>query len=217
MSETVKGRPKNILTEQDIRRAMVHTLSNKGAARYLKVSFPTYRLYATQYKDQETGKTLFELHSNRSGKGIRKFKKDSTETSITEILADGGLHTSLSVEKLKSRLLYEGILAHECNKCKFSERRVTDYKVPLLLNFKDGFKSNWKVENLEMLCYNCYFLYIGDLFTKQQVGMIEDFGAPVVEKHSPDWELDDYFKQHFENLGLSDPEEDPGSEFIAKL
>jgi len=221
MSETIKGRPRNILTEQDVRRAMSKSDSNRGAARVLNVSFPTYKLYASQYVDQPTGKTLFELHSNRSGKGIRKFKKDSKDVSITELLVEGSNFPSYSVEKLKNRLLYEGILAHQCNKCEFSERRVTDYKIPLLLSFKDGNKSNWTVDNLEMLCYNCYFLYIGDLFTKQQVGLIEDFGAPAVEIHTPDWELDSYYKEHFESLGIDNTEDNTednsGSEFISKL
>lgn len=222
MSDSIKGRPPVILTEQDIRRAMQHSTSNRGAARVLNMSFPTYRKYASIYLDQATGKTLFDLHQNKSGKGIRKFKKDYDNTSILDLLKEGQVVTSLSIEKLKYRLLYEGLLPNQCCSCDFSEQRVTDRKVPLLLNFKDGNKSNWTIENLEMVCYNCYFLYIGDLFTKQQVGLIEDFGAPAVEVHQPSWalqdhELDSYYKTHFENLGLTDSEEEPGSEFIDKL
>lgn len=222
MSESIKGRPGNVLTEQDVRRAMLRSTSNRGAARVLNVSFPTYKKYASIYLDSATGRTLFDLHQNRSGKGIRKFKKDYDNTSILDLLKEGQVVTSLSIDKLKYRLLYEGLLPNQCCRCEFSEQRVTDRKVPLLLNFKDGNKSNWTIDNLEMICYNCYFLFIGDLFTKQQVGLIEDFGAPVVDVHMPDWdlqdhELDDYYKTHFENLGLIDSEEDPGSEYIAKL
>ena len=32
----------------------------------------------------------------------------------------------------------------ECSVCKFHERRVSDYKMPLLLNFKDGNKKNYR-------------------------------------------------------------------------
>ena len=59
-------------TETDIRYAMDNTKSNSEAARFLKVSFTTYKKYAKQYTDSETGKTLWELHKNQSGKGIRK-------------------------------------------------------------------------------------------------------------------------------------------------
>lgn len=217
MADVIKGRPRNVLTEQDIRRAMKHSVSNRGAARVLNVSLPTYKLYASQCTDQETGKTLYEIHSNSAGKGIRKFKKDYDGTSLMELLREGVDITSFSIDKLKNRLLYEGALAYECSKCQFCEPRVTDYKVPLLLNFKDKNKSNWTLENLEMLCYNCFFLYVGDIYTKQQINIIEDFGAPAIQSITPDWELDEYFKQHFENLGLMNTDEDPGSEFIAKL
>ena len=47
----------------------------------------------------------------------------------------------------------------------FHEHRVLDYKMPLTLNFKDNNKQHYRLENLEMLCYNCYFLQIGDIFS----------------------------------------------------
>lgn len=211
------GRPAKLLTEQQIKQAMKHTKSNRAAARYLNVSFPTYALYAKMYLDQETGKTLHELHSNQFGKGIPKLQRSAKEPRMEELLRAGMSVESYSVEKLKARLLYEGYLAPECGKCGFHEARVLDYKVPLILSFKDGNRSNWLVENLEMLCYNCYFLYVGDLFTKKQVQYLEDASAPVVQTAQTDWELDDYFKQHFEELGLTSKSIEPGSEFIDQI
>jgi len=32
-----------------------------------------------------------------------------------------------------------------------------------VLNHVDGDKTNHKFENLEVLCYNCYFVLVGDL------------------------------------------------------
>jgi hypothetical protein len=43
--------------------------------------------------------------------------------------------------------------------CGFSEKRLTDSKMPLLLVFQDGNMKNHKLENLKILCYNCSFLY----------------------------------------------------------
>ena len=37
--------------------------------------------------------------------------------------------------------------------------KIKDYKIPLLLNFKDGNKNNFLLDNLELLCYNDYFLF----------------------------------------------------------
>jgi len=214
----MNGRPSIMLTEQQIRQAMKSTLSNHAAARYLNVSYPTYRMYAKMYNDQETGKTLFDIHSNPSGKGISKITETgSKEPRLQELLKQGMSIESYSVDKLKNRLLHEGLLTHECNRCGFGEKRVIDLKVPLLLNFKNGKKTDWTLENLEMICYNCYFLYIGDIYNKKQVRAMEDYTAPTAEDNSVDWELDDYYKSHFESLGLSDDISNDGSEYISKL
>ena len=62
----------------------------------------------------------------------------------------------------------------QCNCCSFEERRVVDYKVPLVLNFKDKNKKNWKQDNLEFLCYNCYFLNVGNIWSDNQLKQMED-------------------------------------------
>ncbi len=211
------GRPGASISEQEIRRAMSLSTSNRGAARVLNVSFNTYKLYSSLYRDEESGKTLFELHKNQSGKGVKKFFYNSKDTPLTDLLQHGVNITSYSIDKLKHRLIYEGLLPGCCNKCGFSEARVTDMKVPLLLSYKDNNKTNWTIENLELLCYNCYFLYVGEVFDTQQLGMIEDFGAPIIQKHEPDWELDDYYKKHFVDIGLEEEDKNDGSEFIARI
>jgi hypothetical protein len=60
------------IPESDIRYAMENTKSNAEAARFLKVSFTTYKKYARLYVDRDSGKTLYELHKNQFGVGIRK-------------------------------------------------------------------------------------------------------------------------------------------------
>ena len=67
--------------------------------------------------------------------------------------------SNYSPKELKERLIHEALIKEECNCCEFNERRVLDYKVPLILNFKDGNKKNYHLDNLEFLCYNCSFLY----------------------------------------------------------
>ena len=66
------ARKPKILTKEQILAAMARTKSNKAAARYLHVSYPHYRKYAKTFTDSETGKTLFDLHLNQSGRGIPK-------------------------------------------------------------------------------------------------------------------------------------------------
>jgi hypothetical protein len=205
------------LSKEDILRAMKVTLSNKAAARYLHVSYIHYKRFAQNFTDETTGRTLFEMHKNQSGKGIPKFITNrGKEPALLDVIEGRVPIESYTPEKLKRRLLQEGYLYEYCNKCGFSERRVIDYKVPLLLNFKDGNKKNWNIDNVELLCYNCYFLYVGDVFNTRQLDAIEDFVQPL-QTNDVNWELDEYYKEHFKELGIMDEEKEDGEEFVSRL
>ena len=213
------GRPPRDLSEAVIRNAMKHTQSNFQAARYLNLTSETYRKYAKLYIDRETGKTLYELHKNNSGKGIKKvnWKHDISVEKINEIMGSES-YRAVNFQKLKNRLIYEGILRMECYGCGHCEKRVVDYKQPLVLSFIDGNKNNWKIENLRMLCYNCYFLFVGNLFSEGQIRRMEDSTAPYIKKETVDWDIDDNFLAHFRDLGL-EPEDDyeEGDEYISRI
>jgi len=218
MESRKAGRPKRDLTETVIRNAMKHTQSNFQAARYLNVTPETYRKYAKMYVDQETGKNLYELHKNDAGLGIKRIKwnKEISVERINEIVTSDS-YRAVNQQKLKNRLIYEGILRMECYKCGHHEKRVIDFKQPLILSFKDNNKHNWKIENLEMLCYNCYFLYVGNLFSEKQIRTLEDAHAPIV-KEETNWDIDDNFLAHFQDLGLERRDDyQEGDEFISKL
>jgi len=73
------------LTKQDIERAQKYTKSNRAAARFLGCSYNTYLLYAKMFIDEETGKTLFDKHLNRSGKGIPKWGNNGRDIPVDEI------------------------------------------------------------------------------------------------------------------------------------
>jgi hypothetical protein len=209
-------KPKPLGKEQ-ILAAMAKTKSNRAGARYLNVCYTHYKKWARFYKDEITGKSLFDLHLNRQGKGIPKFlnhgKKDVALLDIIEGRVDP---SSFNPQKIKYRLIEEGYLKEECNMCGFHERRVLDYKMPLILHFKDKNKQHYRLENLEMLCYNCFFLSVGDLFTNKQIEGLEDH-LPKKEK-LPSWEVDDYTQQRLIELGLEEPKPlDDGNEFISRL
>ena len=207
--------PKPLL-KSDIERAMAMTKSNRSAARYLHVSYIHYKKYAKNFTD-DSGVTLFDKHKNQSGKGISKFLSNKgKEPALMDIIEGRVPIDSYTPEKLKNRLIQESYLQECCAKCQFQERRVLDYKVPLILNFKDGNKKNWTLENLELLCYNHYFLYVGNIFTTKQIQHLEDYN-PSTFQGKTDWELDNYYKEHLQNLGVIDQDEDPGSEFISKV
>ena len=196
------------LSKEDILRAMNVTMSNKAAARYLHVSYIHYKKWAKNYDATEEGyPNLFEQHKNQAGKGIPKFlRADGPEPALLDIIEGRVDASSFSPDKLKYRLITEGFLKEECSVCNFHERRVSDYKIPLLLNFKDNNKKNWNKDNIELLCYNHYFLQVGDIFSDKQIKGIEDH-VPTYQS-DVEWELDDYQRKRLEELGLMDKPKD---------
>lgn len=208
------------LGKELILAAMAKTQSNKAAARYLNCSYIHYKMWAKRYEATEPGyPNLFEQHKNQCGKGIPKFlsngnpRKDFALLDLIEGRIDP---SSFNPNKIKYRLLQEGYMKEECYSCGFHEHRLLDYKMPLLMHFKDGNKQHYRLENLEMLCYNCYFLSVGDIFTNKQLEGLEEH--LVKNESKVDWEVDDYTQQRLIELGLYDPKPvDDGSEFISRL
>lgn len=206
------------LSKERIVAAMKATRSNTAAARYLRVSFNHYKRYAKLYKDEETGKSLFDLHLNQAGKGIPKFLSNKgKEPPLMDILEGRTPHYHFTPDRIKQRIIAEGLIEEKCNKCGFNERRVLDYRAPLLLHFKNKNKEDFRLSNLEFLCYNCYYLYIGNVFDDKQVEAIENYHDGGFTKE-PDWELDEHMKEHLAELGLMDNSSYlSGSEFISYL
>tara|TARA_Y100001972_G_scaffold33183_1_gene41236 strand:+ start:2516 stop:3142 length:627 start_codon:yes stop_codon:yes gene_type:complete len=190
------------LTKEQILAAIAKTKSNSAAARYLNCSYVHYKKWAKIY-ESDTHDNLFEQHKNQSGVGIPKFlRAGGKEPALIDIIEGRVNASSFTPEKIKYRLITEGYLEEKCAMCGFQERRVLDYKIPLLLHFKDNNKQNYKLENIEFLCYNHYFLNVGDVFSDKQIEGIEDH-VPV-NQSKVQWEVDDYHMQRLKELGLGD-------------
>ena len=143
------------LMQSEILEVQKKARSAMEAARLLGVSYNTYKKYARKYG-------IFEDLKNPDGTGIRKgYNIKRGKYSLDDILK--GMFPDYPVWKLKKRLLNNGYMLEKCNSCGFEERRVTDFRVPLVLDFLDGDRKNHKHENLRMLCFNCSFLINGNL------------------------------------------------------
>ena len=70
--------------------------------------------------------------------------------------------------KLRNRIFALNILPERCNSCGYDERRITDDTVPLLLDHIDGDECNHCIENLQMLCLNCYYQQVGNPFNRDK-------------------------------------------------
>jgi hypothetical protein len=203
------------LGKEMILAAIAKTKSNRAAARYLNVSYQHYKKWAKFY-ESETHSSLFDQHLNQSGKGIPKFLNTGKSDFAAIDIIEGRLDpSSFNPQKIKYRLIEEGYLADECNQCGFNERRVLDYKIPLILHFKDNNKQHYRLENIEMICYNCYFLTIGDIFSDKQIEGLEDHKP--LNNSEVDWEVDSYTAQRLKELGLGDEPEDDGLDIISRI
>jgi hypothetical protein len=199
------------LSKEMIVAAQANTKSNMAAARYLHVSYQHYKRYAKMYK-------LFEDHKNQSGKGIPKFlKSKGKEPALLDIIEGRVSASHFTPAKIKYRLIEAGYLSEQCSMCGFQERRVLDYKMPLLLHFKDNNKSNYSKDNIELLCYNHYFLTVGDIFTDKDVKQIESHQELNSTTDKVEWEVDDYHLQRLKELGLSDEDEDDVNQYISRI
>ena len=156
-----KGMKQKPLLQGQIEWAINETKSASAASRLLGVAYNTFKKYAKMYKYDE-GVSLLEKCKNPTGRGIQKGGPlKSGRYALDDILA--GKYPGYSQFKLKQRLIFWSYLEEKCDSCGFEERRLTDHKVPLLLDFKDGDRTNYSLDNLRLLCFNCYFLQVGNI------------------------------------------------------
>lgn len=225
MAKGSAGRPRKVLSREQIVMAQRSTLSNRAAARYLHVSLSHYTKYAKLYKDED-GVSLYEKHLNRSGKGIPKFtcvrktgeKRYVRHIPLMDIIEGRVPAAHFNPQKLKYRLIESGILKPKCARCGFKEKRPLDGKMPLVLNFRDGDKNNWNLDNIEFLCYNCMFLTGPDsVITEEMVEKAEDTVDRVGAKIKDTFEMDPWQEQFLKDLFKEEKAGKPGEEYIAKF
>ena len=113
--------------------AIRSTMSIKAAARYLGIAYNTFKKYAIMYD-------LFEQNKNQAGVGITT--KGNTGWGV----------------KLQERVVRDGFLKQECSNCGYDDYREKDMRGPYMICFLDGDSKNHSLDNLHLLCYNCFYI-----------------------------------------------------------
>ena len=200
------------LSKAMIVAAQAKTLSNMAAARYLHVSYQHYKRYAKLYE-------LFDSHKNQMGKGIPKFLRGPKKMPhMVEIIEGRIAASSFDPNKLKYALIEQGYIMEECVVCKFKERRVLDYKIPLLLHFKDKNSNNYSLDNVQLLCYNHFYLQVGDIFNSKAIKQIETGTEQFGTTDTVKFEVDEYHMQRLKELGLGDDgDEDDINQYVSRI
>lgn len=112
------------------------------AASSLKIHFNTLKRRAIE---------LGCYNPNQSGKGITK-KHNGSKIPTDEILK--GLHPHYQTNKLRIRLLKEGIKSNECEVCGIT--KWNDKDLSFELDHIDGDRTNHLLSNLRIICPNCH-------------------------------------------------------------
>ena len=140
-----------MLAKSKIAWAINETHSMKGAARLLNVGYNTFKKYAKMYE-------LFEPLPSSKGIPMQN-RVGSRQVELQRIF--NGEHPSYSQTKLQERLIREAYIAEECSNCGFCERRIDDLTIPLILDYLDDDGTNKALENLRLLCFNCFYIMKG--------------------------------------------------------
>lgn len=147
------------LTKTEVKTANEQTKSCSAAARYLRVSYNTYKKYAKQYG-------LFEEQKNQEGYGIsNSYNVQKGKYALKDII--DGEYPDYDSGKLKQRLLRAGWKEKKCERCGFQKEREDDNTVPLVLRHKNGIDSDHRWENLEIVCLNCSYIHYNDVPKKK--------------------------------------------------
>ena len=73
--------------------------------------------------------------------------------------------------------------------------------------FNNGIRTDWRIENLKWVCYNCAFVLGLDYFSNRMIRDIESHTSNT-EDHKQElqsfYQFDDFYLQHLDKLGLND-------------
>jgi hypothetical protein len=140
-------------TKAEVEAVLADAKSTRDAARKLGVCYATYKKYAKLYDVHQTIAWPPAKYQRPKGCLTNPYKG---KYPLEEVLQ--GKWPEYPIHRLKDKLIRSGLKHPCCEMCGFTERRVLDGKIPLLLCFEDENIKNLKLENLKILCYNCSFI-----------------------------------------------------------
>ena len=128
---------------EEMRTVCSQSTSMTAAAKQLGMKYDTLKKYALQHGF---------FNPNQSGKGQTK-NYSGRKFATKDILE--GKHPQYATDKLKKRLVKEGILEYNCSSCGMKDE-WNDKPITLQLDHINGVNNDHRLDNLRLLCPNCH-------------------------------------------------------------
>jgi hypothetical protein len=131
-------------TDSEIISVCKDSISMAQAASTLSIHFNTLKSRASKLGCYKT---------NQSGKGLKKTKQEGKDKiPLSEIL--DGKHPQYQTNKLRIRLITEGIKFEKCEVCGIED--WNGKKVSFELDHINGVRNDHRLENVRIICPNCH-------------------------------------------------------------
>ncbi len=147
----VKYKGKHRATDNEVKKAVANSKSYAETLRNLNLT-----IFGSAYQTLKQRIKLLKLSTDHfTGRAYLKGATHNRAVKIplSELLVVG---SSITSNALKKKLLKEGLLIYECNRCKLVD--WLGEKITLQLDHINGDHGDNRIENLRLLCPNCHSL-----------------------------------------------------------
>ena len=147
---------------KDLEEKLRNSASIKETAQKMNVTTMTVKRHAMKYFPD-----LYKACRGLYRRGVhREYYWDKGKFPLKDIIE--GKYPDYPIWKFRDKLIKFKMIPYECSVCGFSEARITKTangleRKPIMLDFIDGDISNHKLDNVRFLCYNHFYLLVGNL------------------------------------------------------
>ena len=138
-------------TNEDFSNAVKSSFSIAEILRKLNLRPTGGNYIVAKNRIKNLGLDFSHFTGSRHNKGKKGNKKSKP---LEEILIEDSKY--INTNKLKKRLIKEGIFEYKCYNCGNIE--WLGKPIPLELEHKNGDRTDNRIDNLTLLCPNCHFL-----------------------------------------------------------
>ncbi len=152
--------------------------SNAKACEFFNVTALKWARYAKGFREPESGLTYYQLFTKRARQDsvVRfsklrelhrlKRQKEGMRKLFIRRMKDNQLTSRTKISRIKLGMIQSELIKEECACCGFKEKSISKDpaiggRVPLILDHINEDYKDFRFENLQLLCLNCFYNLIG--------------------------------------------------------